>query len=338
MPADYRIGRLNGRFVVSWWIDGKRKRHRLDARTAKDAEREALDVIRREVATVPTTTINDLWAAYRAEKDGRRVAVAMGHEWKAMGPHFGHLRPDQITTETCRAYITKRRATKVRGKRSAIHDGAIWTELGHLRTVLKWALGPNAPRIERPAKPAPKQRYLSRAEITKLLAAPAAPHIKNSIHLMLGTGARVGAILELTWDRVDFERGHINLRTDADGPRKGWAIVPMNAGLRAVPQTAKAAALSEHVIEWAGGPVAGIKTGFNAAVKAVGLANVSPHVLRHTAAVHRVDAGISFDEAAQFLGHSNTAVTFKSYGRFSPTHLRKAADVLDFTTIRATGS
>ena len=332
MPADYRIGRLNGRYVVSWWLDGKRKRYRLDALTAKDAEREAIDVIRREVAAPAGTTIADLWEGYRREKEGRRVAVAMLHEWKAVGPHFGHLRPDQVTTETCRAYTAKRR-------KSGKHDGTIWTELGHLRTVLLWALGPgNAPKIERPAKPAPRERYLTRAEIARLLDAPAAAHIRYAIHLMLATGARVGAVLELTWDRVDFERGQINLRTSDTGPRKGRAIVPMNAGLRAALTVARAEARSDYVIEWAGGPVANIKTGFNAAVKAAGLKGVSPHVLRHTAAVHMVEAGVPMAEVAQMLGHSNTAVTERVYGRFSPPHLRRAADVLDFTSVRSAAS
>jgi integrase len=326
MP-DFRIGRLGGRFAVSWWDDGKRRRYRLDARDRKAAEAEAVDVIRREIGKPPSTTIADLWEAYRREKHGRRVAVAMGHEWRAMGAHFGHLRPDQINVEGCRSYIGSRRKA---GK----HDGTIWTELGHLRTVLRWAYGDKAPAIERPAKPAPKDRYLTRAEIERLLAAPMAHHIKLAILLMLSTAGRVGAILDLTWDRVDFERNQINLRVDSTGPRKGRAVVPMNAGLRAALQSAKEAAQTEHVIEWAGGRVAGIKTGFNAAVKAAGLVGVSPHVLRHTAAVHMVEAGIPIAEVAQYLGHSNTHVTFAVYGRFSPTHLRKAADVLDFTAVR----
>lgn len=251
MPGAYRIGRLNGRFVVSWWIDGSRRRHRLDARTAKDAEREALDVIRREAAAPVGAIVKDLWDAYREEKDGRRVAVAMKHEWKAIGPHFGHLRPDQVTVATSRSYVASRRRTIVRGKTTGVHDGTIWTELGHLRTVLVWALGDEAPKIERPAKPAPKDRYLTRAEIEKLLDAPAALHVKTAIHLMLATGARIGAILDLTWERVDFERGQIDYRSDAVGPRKGRAVVPMNSGLRAA---LTVAALTDQVIEWAGSP------------------------------------------------------------------------------------
>jgi integrase len=333
MP-DYRIGRLKGRYVVTWWEDGKRRRHRLDASTIADAKREALDKIRRTTKPTGRLTIADLWEMYRKEKEGRRVAVAMGHEWKALGPYFGHLRPDQITIPMVRAYTEMRR-------RAGKHDGTIWTELGHLRTVFRWA-GPDghrliahSPRIERPAKPAPRERYLTHAEIERLLAAPMAHHIKLAVLVMLSTAARIGAVLELSWDRVDFERGQINLRTDATGPRTGRAVVPINAGLRAALQDAKSAAMTDHVIEWAGQPVKNIKTGFYAAVRAAGLDGVSPHVLRHTAAVHLVEAGVPMSEVAQMLGHSSTAVTERVYGRFSPTHLRRAADVLDFTKTRS---
>jgi len=254
----------------------------------------------------------------------------MMHEWKAVGPHFGHMRPDQVTTDLCRSYTALRRKV---GK----HDGTIWTELGHLRTVFRWAadrgLIDRAPKVDRPSKPAPKDRYLTHAEIARLLAADCAPHIHLAILLMLSTAARISAVLELTWDRVDFERNQIDLKADAAGPRKGRAVVPMNAGLRAALSQARIIAMSDYVVEWAGGPVQGIKTGFNAAVKSAGLADVSPHVLRHSAAVHMVEAGIDMNEVAQYLGHSSTAVTFRVYGRFSPTHLRKAADVLDFTTV-----
>jgi len=330
MPDEYRLGRLDGRWVVTWWEDGKRHRHRLASAGKADAEREAIDKVRAKVTKPGERTVETLWEAYREEKKGRRVHVAMGFEWKALGPHFGHLRPDQITVELCRAYTTKRRKA---GK----HDGTIWTELGHLRTVFVWAkdarLIDHAPKVERPPKPAPKDRYLTRAEIKALLDAPKAPHVHLAILLMLSTAARVGAILELTWSRVDFNRGQINYRTADIGPTKGRAIVPINAGLRAALVTAHEARLSEHVIEWAGGPVASIKTGFNAAVEAAGLKGVSPHVLRHTAAVHLAAGGTPMEKISQYLGHSNSSVTERVYARFAPDHMRDEAALLDFTTI-----
>lgn len=326
--SDYRLGRLKGRYVVSWWEDGKRRRYRLDATNLADAKREAIDRIRLEQERPQGATIADLWEAYRKEKDGRQVARGMLHEWKAIGPHFGHLRPDHVTTHTCREYTALRRAA---GK----SDGTTWTELGHLRTVFTWALDKkliaHAPKVERPPKPAPRDRYLTEAEIQKLLAAPAAHHIRLAIILMLATAARVGAILELKWSRVDFERGQIDLRSSDIGPRKGRAIVPMNNMARAALTASRDAALTDHVIEWAGEPVASIKTGFNAAVKAAGLTGVSPHVLRHTAAVMLAAAGVPMSRISQYLGHSSTSVTERVYARFAPDHLREEANILDFT-------
>jgi integrase len=75
--------------------------------------------------------------------------------------------------------------------------------------VLNWAakkgLIERAPFIELPPKPAPRERHLTRAEATALLA-EAQPHILLAIRVMLSTAARVGAVLDLTWDRVDLDR------------------------------------------------------------------------------------------------------------------------------------
>jgi integrase len=333
---DYIIGRFDGGLAVSWWEDGKRRRYRLKARTRKEAEGEAADKVRTERAKSAGSTIAELWELYRKEKSGKRIAEAMKFEWRVIKPFFGHLRPEQVTVELCRVYTEARRAMISRHKRN-VQDGTIWTELGHLRTVFIWAherkLIAFAPPVERPSKPAPKGRWLTREEIDRLQAVKTAPHIALAIRLMLETAGRVGAILELTWDRVDFEARTINLRTTETGLRKGRAAVPMNDGLRAMLQTARAAALTDYVVEWAGNkePLGSIKTGFNKAVKDAGLEAVTPHVLRHTAAVHLAAAGRPMSKISQYLGHSSTAVTERVYARFAPGHLREEAAVLDFS-------
>lgn len=250
----------------------------------------------------------------------------MSYTGRSVLPWFCSLRPDQITFEDCKAYIADR-------WQAGIQDGTIWTQLGKLRTWLNWAektgLIDKAPYIARPSKPAPKERYLTREEISKLLAVDCAPHIKLAIRLMLSTAARVTAVLELTWDRVDLERGQVNLRT-GDGQRKGRAIVPTTESLHAALLEARKGALSNYVVEWTGGPVKSIKKGFKAAALEAGLSGVSPHVLRHTAAVHMAEAGITMDEIAQYLGHSDSRITASTYARYSPEHLRKAASALEF--------
>jgi site-specific recombinase XerD len=60
---------------------------------------------------------------------------------------------------------------------------------------------------------------------------------------------------------------------------------------------ARRAALSDHVIEWAGKPIKDVKKAFSRAVAKAGLgSDVTPHVLRHTAAVWMVEDGVPMPE------------------------------------------
>lgn len=259
--------------------------------------------------------------------DGRAVVTTMGFTWKALKDRFAAIDGEDVMIADCRAHTAERRA-------AGIKDGTIHNELGHLRMVLLWAqkhrLIDRAPAIERPAKPEPKDAHLTRPEVRALIDAANAPHVRLAIMLMIGTGARNEAAMQLTWDRVDIDRRMIQLRNPFDrAKRKGRATVPINDSLLAALDTARKAALTPYVIEWAGEPVKSIKRGLKAAGRAIGRPDVSPHMLRHSAAVWLAEDGHSMHEIAQFLGHDDVKTTMKVYARFSPTHLRKLAASLD---------
>jgi integrase len=332
MP-EISIGRFRGGFCVYWHINGKRTRHSLAARTRAEAEAEAIDVYRREtyVASPKGASVTQIWEAYRKDLGDKPTATTMLYTGKAVLAHFGHYRPDQITTNLCRAYARARMA-------DGISQGSVHTELGHLRSTMMFAVKNRiiqaAPYIERPAKPMPKERFLTKAEILRLVESAAAPHIALAIHLLFGTAARVGAVLDLTWDRVDMQRGVINLRLNDAKTRKGRAVVPINRGLLSALQTAQDSALSDYVIEYAAMQVKSIRKGFENAVRRANLKDVTLHTIRHSAAVEMVSNGIPMERVAQYLGHSNSAITYSTYGRFAPGHLTDAAEALEFTAIK----
>ncbi|MBB3385515.1 MULTISPECIES: site-specific integrase [unclassified Rhizobium] len=327
--SEWRLTRLQGEFCVTWDEPGGiRRRYRLGTRDQKEASRLAASRYA-ELTRPKGTTVEDLWKAYVIAKEGRAVVGTMKFTWKALKDRFGKMEGMAITILDCQAHTAERR-------KAGIQDGTIHTELGHLRTVLVWSekngLIARAPHIERPAKPDPKDGYLKRDEVGKMIEGAKVPHIRLAIMLMIGTGARNAAALELTWDRVDFERRLINLRNPFDrAPRKGRATVPMNETLMRELKLAKQAALSPYVIEWAGVQVKSIKKGLKAAAKAAKISDVSPHMLRHSAAVWLAEDGHSMTRIAQFLGHSNSRITEKVYARYSPEHLRDLADTLDLT-------
>jgi len=324
--SDWSITRLRGELCLTWYEGDIRRRYRLGTDDPKEAARRA--PARYAQLTRPKgSTVKDLWTAYCLDKEGRSVVTTMGFTWKALAPFFGDKEGEAVTIAECRAYTAARR-------KAGRKDGSIHTELGHLRSVLVWAqkqrLIAHAPHIERPAKPDPKEGYLTRPEVFALMEAANAPHVKLAIQLMIGTGARSAAALQLTWDRVDFGRRMIQLRNPFDkARRKGRATVPVNDSLLAALEDAHKGALTPYVIEWAGGPVKAIKKGIKTAGGKIGRDDVSPHMLRHSAAVWMVEDGHSFEEVAQFLGHSNTAMVYRVYGRYSPDYLRKLAASLE---------
>lgn len=139
--------------------------------------------------------------------------------------------------------------------------------------------------------------------------------------------ARPTAILELTWDRVDFERGTVDLNpAGRRQTRKRRPVVPLNDIALSALREAYSARQSEYVIERGAGPVKSVKKAFQAASERSGI-HVTPYTLRHTGAVWAAESGaVTMDELAQFLGHDDATTTSKHYARFSPDYLRKVAD------------
>lgn len=326
MP-EWRITRLDGEYCLTWDDGDIRRRYRLGTSDPQEARRRA-PARYAELTRPKGTLVSDLWASYCLDKEGRSVVTTMKYTWKALAPTFGPKQGEEITVADCRSYTDERR-------RAGRKDGSIHTELGHLRSVLVWAaknrLIKFAPHIERPAKPDSKEGFLTRQEVSALSAKANTPHIQLAILLMIATGARSAAALELTWDRVDFERRMIHLRNPFDrAKRKGRAVVPMNDPLHAALTTAKKGALTNYVIEWAGENVRSVKKGIKTAGTAIGRPDTSPHMLRHSAAVWLAEDGHTMDEIAQFLGHENSRITFKTYARYSPDYLRRLASSLEF--------
>ena len=322
----WRLGKHRGVFIAVRGGRNQRSRQSLGAHDQATAE-AALDLLNREtrklergerpsVAAIITAYISD-----RASEvaDPQRLQFA----WRALAPHFASLKADMISKAACQAYA---RARAQQGRSM----GTVHIELGMLRAAMKWAVRegwmPAAPYVWLPQKPPPKTRWLTREEAARLIAACDMPHLKLFTITALHTAARAGAVLDLTWDRVDFASGVIDLHDPALArTRKGRATVRMTPMLEAALREARAGALTDYVIEWSGQRVASVKKGFAAAARRAGLAGVSPHVLRHTAAVWMAEAGISMAMIAQFMGHADDRITQRVYARFSPSHMLDAA-------------
>jgi integrase len=243
--------------------------------------------------------------------------------WKNLEPHFGYKLGKAITKADCRDYAAMR-------KRAGKSNSTVRTELEALRACLRWHYGKEAPQIPAPAPSKPRERYLTKAEAETLLAAIESPHVRLFVEVALGTGARMGAILDLTWDRVDLEHGTIDFNpAGRDVTNKRRTVVGITPRLRKELETAKAGALTDHVIEYGGKPVASVKKAIASAARRSGIP-CSPHVFRHTAAVWLAMADVPMDRIAQVLGHTTTRITYSTYARYSPRFMADAIAALDW--------
>lgn len=297
------------------WREGGETRRRALRTQDRDAAARTLADYQKRLAT-PAGTVASIYAAYLADKGTERARWA----WKRLEKPFGSLRPDQVTRAACRAYVTARR-------KEGTGDGTTHTELTFLRAALRWLDRATPAVIELPAKPPPQDHHLTREQYERLLAATETPHVRLFIVLALATAGRMAAILDLTWDRVDFDRGVIRLGR-GEKRKKGRATVPMTDRARQALEEAARARTSDHVIEYGSKGLKRIHHGVKTAAQAAGLPWCTAHVLRHTAAVWMAEAGVPMAEIAQYLGHSDSRITERVYARFGPTYLRKAAAAL----------
>ena len=330
----WQLGRLKGRWVATRRDEqGIRARYRLALPPAAGLTeaKQALERLARDVAIKPASPyIESLMAAYITDRklDGKST-VKQQASWLALAPIFGRMRPSDIDKALCRRFHDERIA-------SGRKPGTVIADLGVLRAALGWARKQklitlaDLPHVWMPSQPAPREVWLDRDDIARLIEAASMPHIRLYIVLAVTTAARMEALLTLTWDRVDLEGGIIDLRDpERADTAKGRAIVPINATARAALSAAKAGSISNFVIEWNGLPVESIKTGFAAAKRRANLPHVTPHDLRRSAGRIMVEASVEMAEVSQFLGHRSIAMTEKVYARFSPDYLRRAAGALE---------
>jgi integrase len=336
MRDGYIIGRYRGEFCAKLFVNGKRvSRVTLGTDNAEEAQRQIRDLNAELIrdALPEVITVDALMDKYIADREAeKKVAVYRMKQCQAiLRPHFGALRPEQVDKGLCTKFIEKRQNVNVA-------NTTIRTELAYLSAALQWAVDMKLiaakPRIWRPSRGRPRSAredyHLTRAQADRLLAeAKGTPHLWLWIILALGTAGRPLHILQLTWDRVDFHRGFVNLDDpDRDANAKGRARVAMNESVRDALLEARRRATSPYVIEFEGKPIKSIKGALKRAAERAGI-EASPYVLRHTAAVWMAEAGVPIPEIGQIMGHSKPEITYKVYARFSPGHQKGAVSKLE---------
>lgn len=249
-------------------------------------------------------------------------------------PTFGHLRLDEITTKLIADEMAKYK--EGRKARSVNNMFAILRQ--QLNIAVKWELITKAPKFIWLKVPEDAFDFLDYDEADRLVE-HAPEDFRCMILTALRTGMRVGEIMALSWDDVDFIKDVIHVKHST---ARGKMYCTKNNKSRYIPMssTLREALWSHRLVSKLKGDLVFSNTrgelmqhGSNfkplkRACRAAGLRQISWHTLRHTFASHMVMLGVPLRIVQDLLGHSTINMTLR-YSHLSPDSKSASVALLD---------
>lgn len=220
----------------------------------------------------------------------------------------------------------KRRDIKAyRAKRlkDGVTDSTIRRELGVLRRALDHAAEEEridvVVAVKLPPDGQPRERWFSEDEMVKIMEQIMSARLRIAISLAIGTGARRGAIQDLTVGRVDFKGGYIDYRNPKlKLTKKRRMKVKIVDWLKPILERACDGKKPDDVVI---GPGANISVEFKKILKSIGIdeKGVSIHSVRRTFICWAFLNGAT--PAAVSAASGDTMQTLeRSYVKFFPEH------------------
>jgi integrase len=320
--------RAGSRWVTRTWSTGAASRDQADLAAEQFWSARRLVVVHTGAARVRECAEGYLRAVENGKGVGRTQRCALKH----LVEFLGHKTVAGIGSNDIEDYREKRR-------RRGIKPGSIRRELGALVAALNWSAKQKSfgltkhdlPDVELGAASPPRVVYLSKHEeqdfwrraLADTTRAGELSRVARYVALALGAAQRSQANLDLTWDRVDFERGLIEF--NVPGRRitaKRRRAVPIADRLRPALERARRESLAR------GEPITALVCGPGSIRKAWGTwlattpyGHIHPHDLRRTWASLAVQAGRPIYEVAKVLGDTVEMVE-NVYGVLAPEHLK----------------
>ena len=169
--------------------------------------------------------------------------------------------------------------------------------------------------VKAPSAGRARTRYLDHADVLRIVDALEEPY-RTVVALLHGTGIEISAALSLLRRDIDFDRKEIHAHGTKTKTRdrlttiEPWAIVYLRRHVR---ELLPNAAVFPGLNRWT------VSDKHRAVCKALDIEDYQLRDSRHTYAVRAIRAGASYETVAQQLGHADTTMVIRVYGRHKPT-------------------
>lgn len=311
------------------WFEGGHSR-RASTRTPDRGEAEqvlaAFRLVQAEqpLADLTVAQVLDWYWDAHGQKLMRPDTCKLGIKY--LKPFFGSTLVSALTLEKQELYAEHRRSVGA-GDESIRRDLSVLSAACH--RAVKYKKLDRAPPFLTLSPAPPRERWLSRKEAARLLWAMRGKRQRHALlftRIALYTGARTQAILDLTWDRVDFDSGLIDFRKPGRREtKKRRTVAPMTRKLRRMLLHAYKHRRGDHVVSWAGKSVGRVAKAVIGHAERVGIKDFSPHVLRHTFASWAVRNRVPIYTVGKVLGQTVASTTAR-YAKLAPDDLRDAME------------
>jgi integrase len=193
-------------------------------------------------------------------------------------------------------------------------------------------------RVWLPRRAKPRETVMTFEQMLKLIEECKAPHLRVFAILAISTGQRKTAILELTWDRVDFQKRTIDFRVDRDqndildsGGQKGRSVIDMGELAFHALSIAYRWRTCDHVIEYQGRQIVDVHQALKRAMRRAGITGkfFGAHAIRHSVATLIADQRIDLRMVQKMLGHQDFGTTDRIYAHHSRGYLEPAVAIVD---------
>jgi integrase len=313
------------------------------------AARERAKALRREIDTGNDPlaqregarqgpTVATLAERYLTEHAPRKRTSSVAEDESMMRQHvlprLGRQRVDavrRVDIEAMHRAISK--GTPIRANRVL----ALTSKMFSLAVAWEWRADNPCRCVEKNPENK-RERYLTPAELQRLMAALAAHPYKssaNAIRLLLLTGARRNEVLGAQWSEFDMDAGtwvKPATRTKAGKPHR----VPLSAPARQLLADMRAKAEGDALFPGRRGEAqTTLKTFWKAVCRTAKLRDLRTHDLRHAFASHLASNGQSLLVIGQLLGHSQVATT-QRYSHLFDDVQRRAVESVGSIVVSAT--
>ena len=307
----------SGRGWRGYWREDGRSRatatyaRKGEARAALNRELDRIAQGDAYIAPITLRELSDRWLA-QYDRAPKTVKCANGRLVRVLKA-FGDAQASDLTTETLQAWLARQPAEEV-GK--AYRRDIVRT----LRMVYAFGVEARIVKVDpakrlRAPKPIRGERILplSLDEVDKV--AGECGRWSALVVFMADTGARPAEAVAVEWRHVDLDARTVELpgfKTDL-----AWRTVHMTSrgvdAIRSMPRALQ----TRHVFHVDGRPVSWTyfaREVWAPALEAAGLEHRAPYNLRHSYALHSLQAGVPIANVARQMGHADVSRTFQVYG------------------------